>query len=83
MPRDLRYNHIASEIYPIPLCQQVPRVLRIPAHIQDMTEYNENPLRANFNPGTQAGQKIFLEKTRGPKDELRLDLTATNATKIM
>ena len=24
--------------------------------------WNENPLNGNFNPGTVAGQKIFLEK---------------------
>ena len=48
-----------------------------------MTEYNENPLRADFNPGTAAGQKIFLEKTRPLPDDKRLDLTASNALKII
>ena len=48
-----------------------------------MTKYNENPLRADFNPGTPAGQKIFLEKTKPLPDDKRLNLTASNATKIM
>ena len=48
-----------------------------------MTEYNENPLRANFNTGTQTGQKIFLEKTKGLLDKKRLDVIATNAMKTM
>ena len=48
-----------------------------------MTEYNENPLRADFNPGTAAGQKIFLEKTRGLTECKRLDLTTSNTIKIM
>ena len=27
--------------------------------------WNENPLTSKFNPGTVAGQKILLEKTKG------------------
>ena len=48
-----------------------------------MTNYSENPLRSDFNPGTAAGQKIFLEKTRGLSEDKRLDLTALNAVKIL
>ena len=82
MLRDLRSNHNAPEIYPIPNRPIIPRALRIqiPAI---MTEFNENPFRANFNPGTAAGQKIFLEKTRGLPEDKHLDLTASNAIKIM
>ena len=82
MLRDLRSNHNAPEIYPIPNRLIIPRAPRIQIPVI-MTEYNENPLRANFNPGTAAGQKIFLEKTRGLPEDKRLDLTASNAIKIM
>ena len=82
MLRDLRSNHNAPEIYPIPDCPIIPRAPRIQIPVI-MTEYNENPLRSDFNPGTAAGQKIFLEKTKPLLDDKRLDLTASNATKIM
>ena len=43
----------------------------------------ENPLTDNFNPGTNTGQKIFLEKTKGLGADKRLSLTHPNAPKIM
>ena len=82
MLRDLRLNHNAPEIYPIPNCPIIPRAPRIQIPVI-MTEYNETPLHADFNPGTVAGQKIFLEKTRGLPGDKRLNLTASNAIKIM
>ena len=36
------------------------------------------PDRGNFNPGTQLGQKIFLEKSKGLPDGQKLDLTLSN-----
>ena len=37
----------------------------VPAVATPVVIWNENPLTGNFNPGTVAGQKIFLEKTKG------------------
>ena len=48
-----------------------------------MIEYNEKPRCAKFNPGTTVERKIFLEKTRALPEDKRLDLTVSNATKIM
>ena len=66
---------------PIPNRLIIPRAPRIQIPVI-MTKYNENPLRADFNPGTAAGQKIFLEKTRALLEDKRLKLTASNAIKI-
>ena len=48
-----------------------------------MTEYNDNPLCANFNPDTAHRQNIFLETTRALPEDKRLNLTASNTIKIM
>ena len=45
--------------------------------------WNENPLTGNFNPGTVAGQKISLEKTKGLATAGKLPLSNASATKIM
>ena len=45
--------------------------------------WNTNPLTGNFNPGTVAGQKIFLEKTKGLATAGQLSLLNASATKIM
>ena len=45
--------------------------------------WNENPLTGNFNPGTVAGQKIFLEKTKGMVTAGQLPLSNASATNIM
>ena len=45
--------------------------------------WNENPLTGNFNPGTVAGHKIFLEKTKGLATAGQLPLKNASATKIM
>ena len=45
--------------------------------------WNENPLNGNFNPGTVAGHKIFLEKTKGLASKGQLPLSNASATKIM
>ena len=82
MQRETRSNHNAPAIYPLPDRPVIPRAPRIQIPVI-MTEYNENPLRSDFNPGTPAGQKIFLEKTKPLPDDKRLDMTASNATKIL
>ena len=40
-----------------------------PAVTAPVVIWNENLLTGNFNPGTVAGQKIFLEKTKGMATE--------------
>ena len=45
--------------------------------------WNENTLTGNFNPGTVAGQKIFLEKTKGLAIAGQLPLSNASASKIM
>ena len=45
--------------------------------------WNENLLTGNFNPGTVAGQKIFLEKTKGLAAAGKLPLSNASATNIM
>ena len=45
--------------------------------------WSENMLIVNFNPGTTAGQKLFLEKTKGLPQDQRLPLTRANSPKIM
>ena len=38
---------------------------------------------SDFNPGTTAGQKIFLEKTKGLPEDKRLPLISSSSTAIM
>ena len=40
-------------------------------------------MNSNFNLGTAAGQKIFLEKTKGLPEDKRLPLTSSSAAAIM
>ena len=54
-----------------------------PAVAAPVVIWNENPLTGNFNPGTVAGQKMFLEKTKGLATAGQLPLSNTPATKIM
>ena len=54
-----------------------------PAVAAPVVIWNENPLTGNFNPGTVAGQKIFLEKTKGLATAGQLPLSNASATNIM
>ena len=54
-----------------------------PAVAAPVVIWNEHPLTGNFNPGTVAGQKIFLEKTKGLATAGQLPLSNAPATKIM
>ena len=54
-----------------------------PAVAARVVIWNENPLTRNFNPGTVAGQKISLEKTKGLATLGQLPLSNASATKIM
>ena len=47
------------------------------------TVWTENPLTSNFNPGDPAGQKIFLEKTKGLPEDKRLPYSSVNSAEIM
>ncbi len=38
---------------------------------------------SDFNPGVQAGQKIFLEKTKPLPDNKRLNFSSSNSQEIM
>jgi hypothetical protein len=41
--------------------------------------WTDNPFTANFNPGTPAGSKIFLKKSKGPVEVKRVGDTITNS----
>ena len=61
----------ASPVPPAPAITAVPPVV-----------WKTNPFTGKFNPGTKLGHSIFLEKTKGLKEEDRLDLTKSNSSKI-
>ena len=44
--------------------------------------WTDNPLSADFNPGTRAGSAIFLEKSKGPIDGQRIGDTIADAKKL-
>ena len=81
-------NSSAPPIYPLP---NQPRInmtaagagAGAPAVATPVVIWNENPLTGNFNPGTVAGQKIFLEKTKGLATAEQLPLSNASAPKIM
>ena len=54
-----------------------------PAVAAPVVIWNKNLLTGNFNPGTVAGQKIFLEKTKLLAIVGQLPLSNASATKIM
>ena len=72
MSRNLRSNSSAPPLFPLP---NQPRInmaeagagagAGAPAVTAPVVIWNKNPLTGNFNPGTVAGKKIFLEKTKG------------------
>ena len=81
MSRKLRRNSSAPPLFPLlnqPSINMASEGAGAPVVI-----WNENPLTGNFNPGTVAGQKIFLEKTKGMATAGQLPLSNASATKIM
>ena len=54
-----------------------------PAVAAPVVIFNENPLTGNFNPGTVAGQNIFLEKTKVLATAGKLLLSIASSTTIM
>ena len=54
-----------------------------PAVAAPVVIWNDNPLTGNFNSGTVAGQKIFLEKTKDLVTAEQLPLSNASAPNIM
>ena len=70
MSRNLRSNSSAPPIYPLPnqsiinmAAAGAGEVAVAPAVAAPVVIWNDNPFTGNSNPGTVAGQKIFLYKT--------------------
>ena len=90
MSRNLRSN---SSMPPIYLLPNQPRInmaasgaeerVGAPEVAAPVVIWNENPLTGKFKPGTVAGKKIFLEKTKGLDTAGQLPLSNASATKIM
>ena len=86
MSRNLCINSSAPPFFPLlnqPIINTTAAGAGAPAVAAPVVIWNENPLTGNFNPGTVAGQKIFLEKTKGLATAGQLPLSNTSATKIM
>ena len=49
---------------------------------QEVVSWTINPLSQNFNPGTSAGSKIFIEKTKGPADGERIGDKVSDSKKF-
>ena len=45
--------------------------------------WTTNPFVQNFNPGTTSGNKIFVEKSKGPSDGVRIGDSVDQATKLL
>ena len=81
MSRNLRRNSSVPPLFPLlyqPSINMAAAGAGAPVVI-----WNENPFTGKFNPGTVAGQKIFLEKTKGLATAGQLPLSNVSATKIM
>ena len=86
MSRNLLRNSSAPPLFPLldqPSINMTSVGAGSPAVAAPVVIWNENPLTGNFNPGTVAGQKIFLEKTKGLATAGKLPLSNVSATKIM
>ena len=85
MPRNLRSNSTEPAIYPLanpipnkPELNMAAEVPTAPAVV-----WTENLLTGNFDPGTVAGQKIFLENTKGLATLEQLPLMNSTTMKIV
>ena len=86
MSRNLHRNSSAPPLYPLldqPSINMAAAGAGSPAVAAPVVIWNENPLTGNFNPGTVAGQKIFIVKTKGLATSGQLPLSNVSATKIM
>ena len=87
MPPNLRSNSTAPDILPFGTAQNKNRivimaVVTVPP-VATAEVWSENPLTGDFNPGTSAGQKIFLEKVKGPSEDKQVPLTSSRSADIM
>ena len=86
MPRNLRRNSSAPPLFPLlnqPSINMAAAGAAAPVVAAPVVIWNENPFTGNFNPGTVAGQKIFLEKTKGLATAGQLPLSNASATNTM
>ena len=91
MPRSLRSNSTAPDIRPFVNPQPRPvirnvRTANMAAVVPPTAPsviWSENPLPGDFNPGTPSGQKIFLEKVKGPPEDKRVPLMNSRSAEIM
>ena len=86
MSINLRSNSSAPPLFPLldkPSTNMAAAGAGAPAVAAPVVICNENPLTGNFNPGTVAGQKRFLEKTKGLATSGKLPLSKSSATNIM
>ena len=86
MSRKLPSNSSAPPLFPLlnkPSIKMAAAGVVAPAVAAPVVIWNENPLTGNFNPGTVAGQNIFLERTNGLATAWQLPLSNASATKIM
>ena len=92
MSINLRSNSSTSPIYPLSNQSRINMAeagagtgagAGAPVVVAPVVICNENQLTGNFNPGTVAGQKIFLEKTKGLATAEQLPLSNASAPKIM
>ena len=44
--------------------------------------WKTTPFSGKYNPGTKLGNSIFIEKTKGLPEYMRLDLTKKNSQEI-
>ena len=86
MSRNLRSNSSAPPLFPLldqPSINMAAEGAGAPAVAAPVVIWDENPLTGYFNPGTVAGQKIFLEKTKRLATAGQPPLSNASATKIM
>ncbi len=68
MPRNLRSNSNAPNIWPIAPAFVPQHQQQLPIMAAPTTEWKVNPFHGNFNPATKTGQQIFLKKTVSKAD---------------
>ena len=86
MSRNLCSNSSVPPLFPLlnqPSINMAAAGAGAPAFVAPVVIWNKNPLTGNFNPGTVAGQKISLEKTKGLATAGKLPLSNASAAKIM
>ena len=86
MSRNLRSNSSAPPLFPLldqPSINMAAAGEAAPEVAAPVVIWNENPLTGNFNLGTVAGQKIFLEKKKVLATAGQFPLSNASATNIM